>query len=272
MTAEPPLAGQVAVVTGANHGIGAATSVALAGLGAAVVVSYLPLVVDDEPGRPPAYAEARARDATAVLEAARTGGGDAAACVADLADPASPARIFDTAEAAFGPVSILVNNASGWRMDTFAAAESDHFGRRNDPVTAASADAPLLVDARGTALMIAELARRHRARGAGWGRIVSLTSGGPDGFPFEVSYGAAKAALENYTMSASRELADVGITANVVHPPVTDTGWITDAVRRGVALSDQHHHIADPGEVAGVIAWLCTPAADLVTGSVVRLR
>ena len=71
---------------------------------------------------------------------------------------------------------------------------------------------------------------------AQWGRIVSLTSGGPLGFPEEASYGAAKAALVNYTMTAALELAEHGVTANAVHPPVTDTGWITPdgaGVRRG---------------------------------------
>jgi 3-oxoacyl-[acyl-carrier protein] reductase len=47
------------------------------------------------------------------------------------------------------------------------------------------------------------------------------------GFPEEVSYGAAKAAQVNYTMSAALELAPHGITANMVHPPVTNTGVIT---------------------------------------------
>ena len=46
------------------------------------------------------------------------------------------------------------------------------------------------------------------------------------GFPEEVSYGAAKAAQVNLTLSAARELARFGVTANVVHPPITDTGWI----------------------------------------------
>lgn len=73
----------------------------------------------------------------------------------------------------------------------------------------------------GSARLIGEFARRDAARGATWGRIVGLTSGGPMGFPNEVSYGAAKAALENYTMSAAFELAPLGVTANVVHPPVT---------------------------------------------------
>jgi 3-oxoacyl-[acyl-carrier protein] reductase len=73
-------------------------------------------------------------------------------------------------------------------------------------------------------------------------------------------------------MSASIELAALGITANVVYPPVTDTGWITDAVRELVARSTDHHHIAEPAEVAEVIAWLCRDEADLVTGNVIRLR
>jgi len=77
------------------------------------------------------------------------------------------------------------------------------------------------------------------ARGATWGRIVGLTSGSPFGFPNEVSYGAAKAALENYTLSAATELARFGITANVVHPPITDTGWVTDGVR---AFVERHLH------------------------------
>jgi NAD(P)-dependent dehydrogenase (short-subunit alcohol dehydrogenase family) len=81
-------------------------------------------------------------------------------------------------------------------------------------------------DAMAPALLIAEFARRHRARGGAWGRIVGLTSGGQHGFPDEVSYGAAKAAQENYTMSASVELAPYGVTANIVYPPVTDTGWV----------------------------------------------
>ena len=120
--------------------------------------------------------------------------------------------------------------------------------------------------------MIAELASSVRRHRIGWGRIVSLTSGGPMGFPGEVSYGAAKAALENYTMSASIELAPEGVCANVVYPPVTDTGWVTDAVREFVAASHDHVHVAEPAEVAEVIGWLCTDAARLVTGNIVRLR
>ena len=164
------------------------------------------------------------------------------------------------------------NNASGWRKDSFVPEEADRLGWRTEAVSAATFDAQFHVDARAGALLIAELAARHRRRRASWGRIISLTSGGPMGFPGEVSYGAAKAALDNYTMAASVELAADGITANVIHPPVTDTGWVTDDVRRLVAESTEHVHIAMPEEVAEVIAWLCTDTARLLTGNIVRLR
>jgi len=190
----------------------------------------------------------------------------------DLADADSPARVFAEAEAALGPVSILVNNASGWRKDTFSPDDDDAPDRTREQVSGDTALPQLLVDARGGALMIAQLAASVRRHRLGWGRIVSLTSGGPMGFPGEVSYGAAKAALENYTMSASIELASDGVTANVVYPPVTDTGWITDEVRAFVDTSSDHVHIAEPADVAEVIGWLCTDAARLLTGNIVRLR
>lgn len=122
------------------------------------------------------------------------------------------------------------------------------------------------------AALIAEFARRHAERGAGWGRIIGLTSGGPNGFPGEVSYGAAKAALENYTMSAAFKLAGLGITANVVYPPVTDAGWVTDEVRRVVEERSDLIHIVEPDEVAGVIAYLASDQARLITGNVIHLR
>jgi NAD(P)-dependent dehydrogenase (short-subunit alcohol dehydrogenase family) len=100
----------------------------------------------------------------------------------------------------------------------------------------------------------------------------AVTSGGRNGFPGEVSYGAAKAALENYTMSAAFELAGLGITANIVHPPVTDTGWITDAVRHHVSERPDLIHIATPQEVAAIIAFLASDEARLITGNVIHLR
>ena len=120
--------------------------------------------------------------------------------------------------------------------------------------------------------MIAEFAARHLARGAAWGRIIGLTSGGPLGFPQEVSYGAAKAAQENFTLSAAAELGDRGVTANIVHPPITDTGWVTPDVERAVRDSADLFHVATPDQVAHVIAYLASDGAALINGNVIRLR
>lgn len=266
------LAGRVAVVTGANHGIGAATAVALARRGAAVLVTYLRLEDAPDPGTPEAYRRNRAKDSTGVLEAIAAVGGTANAVEADLSDADTPAALFDHAERELGPVDILVNNATGWSADTFRAAERDQFGRRLTPLGADTFDRLFAVDARGGALMIAEFARRHRAREASWGRIISLTSGDGRGFPGEVSYGAAKAALTDYTLSAGAELAEAGITANVVHPPVTDTGWVTAEVRAMVAESAELDAVATPEQVAEVITFLCEQRAAPVNRNILTLR
>jgi 3-oxoacyl-[acyl-carrier protein] reductase len=260
----------VALVTGANQGIGAATALALGRRGSAVLVAYFRPGDDD--GQPAEYNRLRRGDAADVVTEIERAGGRAHAVEADLRDPATPARLFDAAEERLGPVDILVNNASGWVQDTFKPEEVDKFGRPMREVSAQTFQQQFAVDAMAPALLIAEFARRHRARGGTWGRIVGLTSGGQHGFPDEVSYGAAKAAQENYTMSASVELASDGVTANVVYPPVTDTGWVNDEVRAGVAASTEHTHVATPEEVAEVIAWVVSEEARLVNGSVVWLR
>lgn len=266
------MAGHVAIVTGANHGIGAATSIALARRGRAVLCAFLRLDDPADPGTPQAYRDHRAQDAGPVVAQIRADGGRAVAVEADLAEPATPGMLFDTAEKQLGPVDILVNNATGWLADTFAPAGTDRHGRSLQPVTAASWRQQFTVDVMGAALMIREFARRHIARGADWGRIIGLTSGGGLGFPEEVSYGAAKAAQTNYTMSAALELAPYGITANMVYPPVTDTGWVTDAVRQEVAARPELIHVASPAEVAEVIAYLVSDAAALITANVITLR
>jgi 3-oxoacyl-[acyl-carrier protein] reductase len=262
----------VAMVTGANHGIGASVAIALARTGVKVLCTYLRLEDPPDPGTPDAYRHNRGRDAASVLEAIEAAGGTAVAVEADLSAPGITAALFDEAEQRLGNVDILVNNATGWVQDSFAPRDRDRFGRSLPPVTAASWTQQFTVDALAPALLIAELARRHRARGARWGRIIGLTSGGDLGFPEEVSYGAAKAAQTNYTMSAAVELADLGITANMVHPPVTDTGWVTDDVRTAVANSSTHVHVAAPEEVAEFVVYLASDAGRLVTGNTIMLR
>jgi 3-oxoacyl-[acyl-carrier protein] reductase len=259
-------------VTGANHGIGAAVAAALAERGCAVLCTYLRVNDPAGPGLPPAYRENRAQDGGQIADRIRAGGGRALAMEANLADPATPAALFDAAEEQLGPVDILVNNASGWVADSFQPAHSDGFGRSVQAMNPGTWLQQFSVDAMAAGLLIAEFARRHIARGGTWGRIVGLTSGGELGFPEEVSYGAAKAAQTSYTMSAAIELAGYGVTANVVHPPVTDTGWITDSVRKLVADDPHMIHIAAPADVAEVIAYLASDDAELITANVITLR
>lgn len=260
---------KVAIVTGANHGIGAATAIALAGQGIDVAITYLRT---GDPDRNDDYHRPRQSDGADVATAIEAIGRRCIRLEADLTDPHAPASVFEATEADLGPVAVLVHNASGWHKDSFSPSIADATGRTSNPLDADSIDAQLQVDARAGALLMSEFITRHRARGASWGRIVTLTSGEGREFPGEVSYGAAKAALISYTLSAAAEMASDGVTANVVYPPVTDTGWITDEVRAFVAADHQHHHVAEPSEVGEVIAWLCTAAGRLVTGNILRLR
>jgi 3-oxoacyl-[acyl-carrier protein] reductase len=262
----------VALVTGANHGIGAATARALAARGVRVVITYFRLANEIDTRIPEIYRRSRASTADAVVAAIHAMGGASVAMEADLVDASNIPLLFDQAEREFGPVDILVNNASGWLADTFNADIDDVFGLPCPRVAPDTFDRQFAIDARAAAVLISEFARRHIDRNAQWGRIIGVTSGGPSGFPGEVSYGAAKAALENYTMSAALELAKRGVTANLVYPPPTDTGWITTKVRQSVATRPDLGRIAQPDDVAAVIAYFASEEAGLISGNVVHLR
>jgi 3-oxoacyl-[acyl-carrier protein] reductase len=273
MPTSSSLSGRVALVTGANHGIGAAIARGLAVRGADVLVTYLRFTTEQARSDPPGeFDRQRAQDASSMCADILALGARAVAIEIDLADPGAASDLFKRAEEVLGPVDIVVHNASGWRKDSFSDGRSDHIGRPGHPVTAESVTTQLFVDARAGALLMAEYINRHSARKATWGRIVTMTSGTGGGYPGQVSYGAAKAALISYTLSAASEMARDGVTANVVYPPVTDTGWITDDVRAFVETDHEHHHIATPDEVAETVVWLCADANHLVTGNIIRLR
>jgi 3-oxoacyl-[acyl-carrier protein] reductase len=86
-----------------------------------------------------------------------------------------------------------------------------------------------------------------------------------------VSHGAAKAAQENCTMAAAQELGRYGVTANMVYPPVTDTGWVTPAVREQAVTGSPLGHVAQPDDVAEVIVLLASHQAGYITGQVIHM-
>jgi 3-oxoacyl-[acyl-carrier protein] reductase len=257
---DPGLTGRVALVTGGNHGIGAATASALKEQGATVFVTYLRDYL-------------RTRDTESDdFYAPRAQVPDGPSLECDLAEPATVPVLFDAIEQELGPVEILVHNAAASENDSFKPDETDRFERKMHRFSAETHDYHFAVNSRATALLIAEFARRHRGREARWGRIVTITSGGPNGFPDEISYGASKAALESYTYSAAWELGPLGITANVVYPPATDTGWMNDEIRTVVVETSPLRHVGRPEQVAEVIVFLASEQARFVTGERIRLR
>lgn len=278
------LQGKVVLITGANHGIGAATARTLAAEGAAVFINYLRMPPlgspvqgnseDDQPTIPgrALYNARRATPADAVVQAIREHGGQVEALEADLADPATIPLLFDRAEAAFGPVDVLINNADFCEQDTFipsSQSEPENFAPDGFPtytITPENHDRHFAVNSRAVALMMAEYARRHIARSATWGRIINMSTAGSPGFPGEISYGASKYAIESYSRAAAIELGKFGITVNIVSPGPTQTGWITPEMEARIAADTPLKRIGQPEDVADVIVFLASEQARWLTG------
>ncbi len=264
---DPGLTGKVVLITGANHGIGAATAQAFAAQGAKVFLTAY--------GEPPAWAR-EPKGLSNVVEAVRAQGGQAEAWEADLADPANIPELFDRAEEAFGPVEVLVNNAAHWEADTFLPSDEDEeqshklpplwTNRTISTITAGSHDRHFAVNSRAVALMMAEFARRHIARGARWGRIINVSTDGASCFPGEVSYGASKHALESYSRAAAVELGPYGITVNVVSPGPVQTGYITPELEEKLISQIPLRRVGQPEDVADAIVFLASEQARWITG------
>jgi 3-oxoacyl-[acyl-carrier protein] reductase len=283
---DPGLAGRVAVVTGANHGIGAVIAQTLAAQGGRVLVHYYRVTPPEgapvDAAAPPGEARYNAHrdtDAAAVIAAIQAAGGEAVAWQADLSDPAAVPALFDRAEAAFGPVEILVNNAAHWEADTFIPAGQ---ALSNDlPDLWASGlvggfdtgkhDRVFAVNTRAVALLMAEFARRHVARGADRGRIINLSTDGAYCFPSEVSYGASKLALEGYSRSAARELGQFGITVNVISPGPIQTDWISPELEAALLPSIPLGRIGYPDDIADVAVFLASDQARWLTGQTLHV-
>jgi 3-oxoacyl-[acyl-carrier protein] reductase len=234
---------RVALVTGASRGIGRAVAVALAEAGHQVAFVYS----TDTDG---------AAATSAAIEAA---GAKALAVQADVGDPESVGRAFDTVEAAFGPVALLVNNA-GINRDGLIIRMTDEHWR-----------SVLNVDLDGAFHTIRRaLPKMMKAR---FGRIVSVSSvAGHMGGAGQANYSAAKAGLLGLSRSVAREMAPRGITCNVVAPgPIVTamTEEMPDDWRTRAEAAVPLGRFGTPEECAAVVAFLCTDLAGYVTGALV---
>lgn len=99
-----------------------------------------------------------------------------------------------------------------------------------------------------------------------WGRVVNISTDGATTFPSEVSYGATKYALESLSRSAAHELADAGITVNIVAPGPTQTGWISADMLPGIDRETPLGRVGTPEDIADVVTFLVSTQAHWLTG------
>ena len=233
------LDGKVAVVTGANTGLGQGMSVALAQAGAKVV----------------GVARRSCEDTKKLIEA---DGGEFAEVIADLSDMSAIEVIVNGALAAFGKVDILVNNAGITKDNLIGRMKDEDF------------DAVIDVNLKGTFYMMRGVSRlmlRQRA-----GRIINMSSVvGVMGNAGQVNYSASKAGVIGMTKSLARELASRHITVNAVAPGMIETdmtGAMSDAVKEKVVENIPFKEMGKPEDIAETVAFLAGDGARYITGQV----
>jgi 3-oxoacyl-[acyl-carrier protein] reductase len=237
--------GRVAVVTGGGRGIGRAVAVRLAREGANVAISY------------------RSNDTAAeeVAEKLRAAGALCEIFKGDVASPEDVDALFKGVGEALGRVEILVNNAGLTRDNLMMRMKESEFAE------------VLRTNLKGTYLCTrAALRPMIRAR---WGRIVNVSSVvGLVGNAGQANYAASKAGIIGFTKSVAREVAQRGITANVVAPGYVETELtrsrseeVKDKIRGQVPAG----RFAEAEEVAEVVAFLAGEGAGYVTGQTVAV-
>jgi 3-oxoacyl-[acyl-carrier protein] reductase len=235
-----------ALVTGVGRtaGIGATVAVDLARAGWDVAISHWQPYDEKMPWGVERDAQRELTDRMTEL------GARSVAIEADLSDPAVPARLFDEAERELGAVTALV----------LCHAESVDSGLLDCSVE--SFDLHFAVNARATWLLLKEYGQRFRGP-KGSGRIVAFTSDHTVG---NLPYGASKGALDRITLAAARELAHLGVTANVVNPGPVDTGWMTPELRDEVVRMTPLGRLGTLQDCANLVTFLCSPNGGWING------
>ena len=275
---DPKLENKIVLITGANHGIGAATAKELAAQGAKIFLTYY---VPEFPYSSQELAEARrkgiggwplyfamqSQPADNVLKEISSSGGVATAKEFDLGIAENISLLFNACEAEIGPVDILICNHTHCVYETFdpSLVEEDRSGI--NLTTVDSIDRHFKVNARACALMMQEYLERYLKRKAQWGRIVNLTT--VRAHPRNISYAASKQALLSYSLSAAIEMGKYGITVNVVCPGATQTGYITPENEPWIVDRTPLGRLGEPEDIADVILFLVSKQAHWLTGQLI---
>jgi len=172
----------------------------------------------------------------------------------DLAKPEVVSPLFDTIEENLGTISILVmchcESVDSGILDTTVESFDRHFA----------------VNTRATWLLIREFGRRYKSE-FGRGRILAFTSDHTVG---NVPYGASKGALDRITVAAAQEFASIGVTANVINPGPTDTGWMTSQLKSQVETETPLGRIGSPTDAANLVSFLCSDEGGWVNGQLIN--
>jgi len=274
---DPQLENKVVLITGANHGIGAATARAFAAQGAKVFITYyrekcsytteeLETARAEQIGGPGLYWAQQQRRPDDDIAEIKAQGGAVYAFEADLADSANIPLLFDLCEQHLGPVDVLVNNHTYCVLETFDPARVTDKGFPVSLPSAQVIDAHFAINARAYALMMSEYIQRLLARQAVWGRIINLSTDAAHAHESNVSYAASKHAIESYTRSAASELGKYGITVNAVAPGPTQTGYITPEAEVELSAGTPLGRLGEPADIADAIIFLASEQGRWLTG------
>jgi 3-oxoacyl-[acyl-carrier protein] reductase len=236
------LTNQVALVTGASRGLGKAIALALAAEGASIA------------------AVARSEDALKdTVETIRAAGGTVEPYAVDVADSADAA--VEKIAARFQHIDILVNNAGVTRDGLLAR------------MTGEAWDAVINTNLKGAFHLTRPVGRLMVKQRSG--KIVNISSViGLMGNAGQANYAASKAGLIGFSKSVAREFASRGITCNVVCPGFIDTDMtkdLGDDLKKKLLERIPLQRLGKPEDIAGVVAFLCSPAANYITGQILTV-
>lgn len=274
---DPKLMGKVALITGANHGIGAATALALGNQGVKVFASFfrpscqyseaeLKRAKDTGLGGDVFYQAMQQKPIAQLVKRFEEADMTLSVLEADLADETNISKLFDTCENKLGPVDILINNHTHCVLETFDPEQTSTEGSGVFLSTAANIDAHFVANSRAYALMMQAYLNQYLKNGLNWGRIVNTSTDAARCHPLNVSYAASKYAIESYSHSAACEMGKYGITVNVIAPGPIQTGYILPEDEKTIAKSTPLGRVGRPEDVADVTVFLCSEQARWLTG------